>query len=169
MNYFMFKDDRETAARYIRIAAQTGKGPFYLRNLAASLASDAGHIDAALLFLQTDLGNIPDSQAAARTAVEVKIFELKYQIAKRDTMVMVTEFRRQTGALPKSPGDVEAIGLVLPADPIGGVWIWDPDLEVGTVISTNYCEVFTKLARDHGLGRLTFASCRAELVVEPSP
>jgi len=165
MNYFMFKDDRETAAIYISLAAQTGKGPFYLRNLAASLQSDSGDLDSALIFLETDLENIPESQSQARQAVEVKIIELHYLVARRDAMAIVTDFRRLTGNLPATPAEVSASGFALPRDPLGGAWMWDPDpaLEVGTVISTNYCEVFTKLARDHGLGRLTFASCQAEL------
>lgn len=169
MNYFMFKDDRQTASHYIAIAAQTGNGPFYLRNLAASLQSDTGDLDSALIFLETDLGSIPESQKQAREAVEVKIIELKYLIARRDAMEVITEFRRATGNLPDSPGDVASIGLTLPPDPLLGEWTWDrdPELEVGTVISTNYCEVFTELARKHGLGRLTFASCQAELVDSP--
>ncbi|MCP4869676.1 MAG: hypothetical protein GY898_13265 [Proteobacteria bacterium] len=169
MNYFMFKDDRETAARYIAMAAKTGKGPFYLRNLAASLQSDSGDLDSALIFLQTDLESIPESQKKAREAVEVKIIELKYLIARRDAMDVVTEFRRLTGDLPENPADVASRGLELPRDPFLGQWTWDPDpkMEVGTLISTNYCEVFTQLAREHGLGRLTFASCQAELVDSP--
>ncbi len=164
MNYFMFKKDRETAALWMERAALTGDGPFYVRNLAASLKSEAGDLDAALLFLQQDLENIPPSQDKARTAVEVKIFETVYLIAVRDAGHVLQEFRRATGDLPADPSEVVTAGLQLPADPLGGRWTWDPDpeAEIGTVISTRYCEVFKELAETHGLGRMSYAGCTAE-------
>lgn len=161
MNYFMFKEDRELAAHWMERAARVGNGPFYVHNLAASLKSESGDLDAALLFLQTDLETIPPSQPRARTAVEVKIFETRYLIAVRDAGRAVQEFRRQTGDLPAKPADVASAGLTLPADPLGGRWTWDlsPEVEIGTVTSSDYCDVFTAVAKEHGLGRLHFQGC----------
>ncbi len=160
MNYYEYKEDRGTAAPYIAQAAHSG-GPFYLRNLSASLQTESGRLEEALMFLETDLDNLPEWQKDARKAVEVKIFETRYLIARRDAEAALVEVRRRTGDLPEAPTDVP-----LPADPLGGVWQWDPDpdVEVGTLISSRYCEVFAELADEYGLGRLHFDKCRAESI-----
>jgi hypothetical protein len=165
MNYFMFKDDRETAAHYMALAAERGAddGPWYLPSLAASLMSEAGDLESSLMFLQEEINNLPPDQEARRRAVEVKIFELKYRIACRDAQRVVDEFRRRAGALPPDPPDVGSVGLTLPADPLAGTWEWDQDpaAELGTVRSSEYCSVFGALARETGLGREVPLGCYA--------
>jgi tetratricopeptide (TPR) repeat protein len=161
MNYFQYKDDRATAADYMEIAARCGTGPAYLPSLAASLRTEVGDPREALMFLEEELRAVPADEEALRTAVEVKIFETRYEIALQDAQGMVEQYRRQTGSLPASPADVVELGLVLPEDPLGGVWAYNPSskMEIGTVWSSARCRVFTSLSREHGLGRSTPVGC----------
>lgn len=155
MNYFMHKKDRETAARYMEMAARMDGSPFYLRNLAASLHSESGDLESALAFLQEELRSLPEDRPELRSAVQVKIRETEYLIARRDATRVVEEYRRRAGDLPARPQDVSGMGLSLPVDPLGGAWDWDPDpeAEIGTVWSSEWCSVFSAIAQEHGLGR----------------
>lgn len=154
MNYFMYKDDPKMAAPYMRRAAETDGGPFYLANLAASLLDSSHGLETSLAFLQEELGNVPEG--ASRRAIEVKIFEVRYLIGKRDAEAVVGAFRSRTGNLPPTPSVVEQAGLTLPPDPLGGEWEWDtsPGAEIGSLRSSRYVEVFRKLSQDSGLGAL---------------
>ena len=135
-------------------AAAIEGGPFWLRNLAASLYSEASRLETALIFLEESYRNLPDGPG--KTAVEVKILETRYLIAKRDAEAAVQEFRQRRGSLPASPQDVAEEGLTLPADPLGGRWRWDddPGAPWGAVVSTVYHERFLELSKATGLGRL---------------
>lgn len=161
MNYYEYKEDRQTAAEYMEIAAKCGTGPAYLPSLAASLRTETGDPREALMFLEEELRTIPPDQEQLRTTVEVKIFETRYLIVLQDVQRMVEEFRRQTGDLPARPGDVLEIGLTLPEDPLGGVWVYNPspEVEIGTCWSSAYCRVFGQMAREHGLGRQVPIGC----------
>ncbi len=161
MNYFEYKDDRQTAAEYMELAAKCGTGPAYLPSLAASLRTETGSPEEALMFLQEEYNSIPPDQEQLRTTVEVKIFETRYEIAKGGAQAAVEEYRRRTGDLPAHPSDVTGLGLQLPPDPLGGRWEYhpSPDMEIGTVWSSAFCEVFAALSHEHGLGRRTPTGC----------
>ena len=152
MNYFIVKENRVLAAKYMRRAASLPDGPFYLRNLAASLLDETQGLENALAFLVEELRVVPEGNA--RKAIEVKIFETKYQIGVRDAEEVIATYRRTTGALPRQPGDVGAAVLTLPPDPLGGTWVWSDDLEAppGSLRSTAYYDVFSKLSQETGLG-----------------
>ncbi len=154
MNYFMYKGDRRLAAPYMRLAAQAGGGPFYLTNLAASLTDETQGLETALAFLEEERRQLPEGRA--RNAVEVKIFETKYQVAERGAQRVIAQYRRQQGRLPGHPMAVSDLGLDLPQDPLGGTWEWnrEPEAELGSVQSSNYYEVFSRLSRESGLGSL---------------
>lgn len=179
MNYFMHKDDRLLAARYMEQAARVAreaekaaeaarargdldapeldprrKPPAYLANLAASLYSDSDQLEVGLTFLEEELRQLPESPT--RDAVKVKILETGYLIALRDATAVIAQFRDQTGAFPEQPGDVASIGLSLPMDPLGGRWDWDGSsaAEPGSLVSSAYVAVFTAIIRDTGLGRI---------------
>ena len=161
MNYYEYKDDRQTAAHYMELAASCGTGPAYLPNLAASLRSEVGDPREALMLLEEQLRGIPPDMEQHRTTVEVKIFELRYEIVLQEVQQAVEEYRRRTGELPAEPADVQGLGLTLPEDPLGGDWVWNESdqVEIGTVWSSAFCRVFEQLARDHGLGRHVKAGC----------
>lgn len=160
MNFYLHRKDPGLAGAYLTKAVKTGNGPFYLRNLTASMLGDSDQLGPALLFLEEEYQAVREDRA--RRAVEIKILEIRYLIARREAGAVVAEFRRTTGVLPTEPPDVAAAGFVLPADPLGGAWTWDSDDEsqVGDVRSTRYCEVFTPLADETGLGRISLWGCR---------
>lgn len=177
MNYFLYKEDRKLAALYMEQAARSARStelaieaarargdrssplldprrqpPSYLANLAASLYSETDQLELGLTFLLEEHRQLPPSHS--RTAVEVKILETRYLIALRDATATVEQYRLQTGELPRTPQDVSALGLELPADPLGGLWRWDEGSEAkaGSLISSAYVSVFTAIVRDKGLG-----------------
>jgi hypothetical protein len=160
MNFYMHRDDRALAAQYLSTAATKEGGPFYLRNLTASMYSDSDQLEAALIFLEEEHRSMRDPKA--RRAVEIKIIEVQYLIGQRDAAAAITEFRRTTGDLPRQPADVASAGMTLPADPLGGSWVWDTsgEAELGDIRSSRYCEVFTPLSEEAGLGRITLWGCR---------
>lgn len=161
MNYHEYKDDRQTAAEYMEIAAKCGSGPAYLPSLAASLRTETGDAEEALLFLLEEHRAIPPDQEQLRTTVEVKIFETRYLIELQQVQQAVEEYRRRTGDLPDQPSDVLEAGLSLPEDPLGGHWVYNPspDVEIGTCWSSAYCRVFSALSHEHGLGRRVPIGC----------
>lgn len=154
MNYFLYKDDGALAAPYMRRAAQSDGGPFYLANLAVSLVDEEQGLETSLLFLEEERKNVEDPRAL--NAIEVKIFEVKYQVAERNAQRIVEEYRRRRGQLPAEPERVGELGLELPPDPLGGRWKWDrsPDAEFGSVQSSLYYQRFADLSRESGLGSL---------------
>ena len=151
MNAFMYRDDKETAARYMRQAASLPGAPFYLRNLAASLLTDSNQLDTALAFLREELRNLPPGNA--RTAVKVKIFETEYLKVKARAEEVVADWRRRTGHYPTDPDE---LGEALPPDPLGGRWEWDlaPDADIGQLRSSAWQERFKAVCEETGLGPL---------------
>ena len=160
MNFYLHRDDPALAGAYLARAVKTGNGPFYLRNLTASMMTDGDQLETALLFLQEEYKAVRDDRA--RRAVEIKILEIRYLLGRSQAGAVIAEFRRTTGSLPGEPPDVASAGLELPPDPLGGLWTWDTDEEaqLGEVRSTRYCEVFTPMAEEAGLGRLSLWGCR---------
>jgi len=157
MNYFLHREDNEIAARYMEIASRTPGAPFYLRNLAASLLSESDQLDAALVFAREELDNLPPGQDRVRKALELKVFELEYLLARQGVEHALDTFRREHGGHPSEPSDLSGI----PRDPLGGTWIWDrrPEAESGDIISSEYCAVFTKRSREASLGELSIRDC----------
>ncbi len=160
MNFYLHRDDRALAGDYLTRAAKTGNGPFYLRNLAASMLSDSDRLESALLFLEEERRTVRDEKA--QRAVDIKILETRYNIGQRDAGAVVAQYRRATGSLPRQPSGVASAGMQLPPDPLGGEWTWDTsdEAELGDVRSTSYCAVFTPLAEEAGLGRISLWGCR---------
>ncbi len=169
MNYYQQLEDPAIAARFIRRAAETGEGPVYLRNLAASMLSDANQLEVARQFLVEEARVLP--RGAARDVTMAKVYEIAYQIAARDAGLAVAAYRDREGRLPTAPGDIVAAGFVLPPDPMGdtsylahlGVrpapadqlgWVWDPDpdAKIGTVASLGFGHVFTQIREATGYG-----------------
>jgi hypothetical protein len=171
MNYFTYRENKALAADYMRRAVAAGTGPFYLRNLAASLESEGRELESALTFLEEEAKNLPAGDA--RDAVDVKIFETKYLIAKRDAEAAVGAFRSRFGRDPKQPGEVPAAGMPWPADPLGGTWEWDraEDAEWGSLRSSRYYDVFRGISKAKGLGALGIDDAHTPLgpTVPPSP
>ena len=159
MNYFLYKEKPEVAARHMLEAARKGTGPFFLSNLAASMLSESRELDAALTFLEEEVRTVRDERA--RRAVEVKVIEVRYLIGRRDAGEVIAEYRRRSGGEPDLPEDVAALGLALPPDPLGGRWVWDRDPAAvpGSVASTAFCDVFEPLSRETGLGRIGLSGC----------
>jgi len=157
MNYFLHRDDREIAARYMEQAARAPGAPFYLRNLAASLLSESDQLDAALVFTREELENLPPGKSSVRTALELKVFELEYMLSRQGVERALTAYRRANGEHPNLPSDLEGI----PRDPLGGVWVWDrsPEAEFGAITSSKYCAVFSNRSREASLGRLSLRAC----------
>ena len=171
MNYFQYHEDRFVAARYMEDAARVAReardqpggpadgnggsafaGPDYLHNLAVSLYTDADALELGLAFLLEEKRYLPEG--GARVAVEVKILETRYLIARRDAMAAVDVFRKRHGGLPQLGVKTTDGQLELPSDPLGGSWVWDsnPDAAPGSLVSDAYFEVFSTIAEETGLG-----------------
>lgn len=161
MNYFLHRDDRVVAARYMEVASRTEDAPFYLRNLAATLLSESNQLDAALIFANEELENLPPGHDKVRAALTLKIFELEYLLAVQRVGDLLDQHRRAHGGLPESPMDIAGAAQPLPQDPLGGIWVWDRGEEAsyGSVASSRFCEVFTERSREASLGRLSIQEC----------
>lgn len=173
MNYFN-QDRRMLAARYMEQAATVARqlqkdlsdagsldeeglvegydGPDYLHNLAVSLYSDSDQLEIGLQFLLEEQRHLPAGRA--RDAVRIKIIETRYLMARRDALVVMDRYKKQTGRLPTTPGDVTTLGLSLPDDPLGGQWVWDEHqgAKEGSLVSDAYERVFGVLAAETGMG-----------------
>jgi hypothetical protein len=95
-----------------------------------------------------------------RTALELKVFELEYMLARQGVERALTAYRREHGEHPGSPSDLANI----PRDPLGGTWTWDrsPEAEFGAVASSSYCAVFSERSVEASLGRLSIFDCREQ-------
>ena len=111
MNYHMHKDNPKLAAKYIRIAAETGQGPVYLRNLAASLLGETDQIEVAEQFLLEELRALP--MGTAYDATLVKIYEIRYQLAQRDADLCWEALAESVLAACYDAGDLVAWRLVV--------------------------------------------------------
>ena len=169
MNYFLSKKDPAVAATFIRRASEAPGSPLYLRNLAASLLSDSHQLEVALQFLLEDAQVLPPGPA--RQVTWVKIYEIRYGIARRDAKAAIEAYRAETGHLPSEPQDIIAAGFELPADPMADTtglaelseqpsppaetrWIWDPDPEAmpSDVVSSGFQHVFAQIVAITGYG-----------------
>jgi tetratricopeptide (TPR) repeat protein len=74
-NYFYFFKDPEAAAAYLKVAATLPAHPEYLPRLAASLLTKAGHLEAAIAFLETIAENTRDERV--RQGLYEKIEKLR--------------------------------------------------------------------------------------------
>jgi hypothetical protein len=167
MNYHMTQNQPAIAARYVRRAAETGRGPLYLRNLAASLLSDSNQMEVAERFLLEELKALPPG--TARNVATAKVYEIRYEIAMREANKTIAAYREQEGRLPSQPSDISEAGFTLPPDPmrdtsllvalgvspsVDSRWIWDPHPEaaIGTVASSGFPTVFRAIALSTGFG-----------------
>jgi hypothetical protein len=134
-NKFLFEQSYAEAAEYARRAAEVGKRP-YLALLAANLSALANTDDeyrAAIAFLDQMLG-------------ETNTAELKDELRERRTRIRtfqelaaleraIEAHRARAGRLPERLGELVPLELpVLPADPSGGHFVYDP--VAGTVRSS---------------------------------
>ena len=137
-DYFYELHDPLTAAKYFRIASTLPGVPEYLPRLAARMTVEAGDPDAALEFLQKLYAKVQDD-TKLREGLAARIREVT---AERDIRMLeraVLLYRQRYRKLPVTLDELVARRILtrLPVEPLGGVYVLNPD---GTVRSTGLRE-----------------------------
>jgi hypothetical protein len=126
-NYWFYRGDLATAARYAEMAARTPGASANISHLAVSLASRSGTPEDAIEMLQELRRGVKDEATAARLDEQMKL-----AVIERDARMLeraAAEYTRRTG-LPLADLNTLVIAGIIPAipdDPLGGHYEWDPE------------------------------------------
>lgn len=121
MNAYLYREDPETAARYVAFAAEVPGAPDWYRSAAAGLLEGHGQRRAALRYLdeQLALADRPAAIEALRSKKRALVHdELVSLFAERRAALL-----RERGADITRPDELGA----LPPDPYGEGWVIAPD------------------------------------------
>lgn len=124
-NYWFYRGDYATAARYAERAAQTPGASPNISHLAVSLASKGGTPELALEMLEELGRTVKDEATAARLEEQRKL-----ALLERDCQALeraAARFERERGRRIWSLHELVRHGYVagLPQDPFGGEYQWD--------------------------------------------
>jgi tetratricopeptide (TPR) repeat protein len=128
VNKFLYQRDFATAARYARLAADSGNRP-HLALLASNLSlvtDEDSEYAAAEAILKDGIAQAAD-QAALRGQLEARLVKVRtYAILSRVERA-VAAFERRVGRRPLFLAEVVAAGLLrsVPEDPSGGAIVYD--------------------------------------------
>jgi tetratricopeptide (TPR) repeat protein len=124
-NYWFYRGDFATAAKYAEIAAKKPGASPNISHLAVSLASKSGSPEDAIVLLDELRGTVKDETTAGRLDEQLKL-----AILERDAQ----QLERAAAALEKQRGwpiaslqELVFAQLVsaIPPDPFGGTYFWD--------------------------------------------
>jgi tetratricopeptide (TPR) repeat protein len=124
-NYWFYRGDYATAARYAERAAQTPGASPNISHLAVSLASKGGTPELALEMLEELGRTVKDEATAARLDEQRKL-----ALLERDCQALeraAARFERERGRRIWSLSELVTHGYVpaIPQDPFGGEYQWD--------------------------------------------
>ena len=130
-NYFLFLQDYENAAEYLKKASRLPDSPDFLATLAARLDYYAGKSETAILFLQGLLAETSDP--SLRQRLEKRLLALQRAAKIEESL---RQFKTELGRMPHGWEELVNKGTLdeLPKDPYGGEWVLVKD---GRVFSTS--------------------------------
>jgi len=125
-NYWFYRGDLATAARYAEIAARRPGASPNISQLALSLASKSGTPEDAITLLGELKATVKDETTAGRLEDQMKL-----AVLERDAQALeraATRFARERGRRITALGELVSAGFVpyLPRDPFGGEYVLDP-------------------------------------------
>ncbi len=121
MNAWLYRDDAEEAARYLRIAAELPKAPPWYRAASAGFLDRKGQRQTALHYLREELEH--ETEPAAREALKHRYRRIMHDEYSSGLTEAYRAWVQQHGQAPPS---LSALGE-LPPDPLDGEWILAPD------------------------------------------
>ena len=124
-NYWFYRGDYATGARYAEIAARRPGASTNISRLAVSLASKSGTPEDAIGVIEELRKTVKDEASAERLDEQLKLAVLERDAQRLERAV--ARFREERGYPPLSLDELVSAGLVgsLPADPFGGQYVWD--------------------------------------------
>ncbi|OFX24675.1 MAG: hypothetical protein A2V77_15750 [Anaeromyxobacter sp. RBG_16_69_14] len=123
-NYWFYRGDLATAARYAEIAARKPGASANISHLAVSLASKSGTPEEAITLLQELKATVKDEVTAGRLDEQLKL-----AVLERDAQMLeraVAELEKQRG-WPIATLEELVMARIIPAippDPFGGRYVW---------------------------------------------
>ncbi len=132
-DYFFFKNDIARALPHVRRATELPGSHAYVSRLAALLYAEQHGTEMAREFLNELRTNSDAPELRAVIGVRLKELQLGQDIGLLDRAIAA--YRGQFDRLPPSLDDLVHVGIlsVVPADPFGGSYVYDP--ATGTVTS----------------------------------
>lgn len=129
-NYFYFLKDYESASRYLKIAAEITKDPFFA-SLTSRMMYEAQRTEMAIAFLKTMIEKIWNEAIKRNLSIRLKALEGVLTIEKA-----MSEFEQRYGRRPVDIDELLKTEILkgLPEDPYGGRFYID---EKGRVRSTS--------------------------------
>lgn len=121
MNAWMYRDDAEEAARYLRIAAELPTAPPWYRAASAGFLDRKGQRQTALHYLLEELEH--ETEPAARDALLHRYRRIMHDEYSSGLTEAYRAWVQQHG---QAPASLSALGE-LPEDPLQGEWILAPD------------------------------------------
>jgi tetratricopeptide (TPR) repeat protein len=126
-NYWFYRGDYATGARWAEQAARTPGASTNISHLAVSLASKSGTPEDAIAMLLELRKNVRDEVSAAKLDEQLKL-----AFVERDAQMLeraAAEFTQRTGLPLVDLSTLVVAGLVtsLPRDPFGGQYEWDTE------------------------------------------
>lgn len=120
-----YLNDNEGAAQAMRAAARLPGSPSYLPLLATRLAANADDLRAAEAMAHEMLAQA--TEEATREEWSARLVELQAEGRARLIDRAAAQFKRRTGALPRSPEELVRAGDLreVPPEPRGGTWTID--------------------------------------------
>ncbi len=124
-NYWFYRGDYATAAKYAEIAARRPGASANISHLALSLASKSGTPEDAIGMLQELRATVKDEATAQRLDDQLKL-----AVLERDAQLLeraAARFREERGRAITSLDELVAARLVrsIPPDPFGGEYVWN--------------------------------------------
>jgi tetratricopeptide (TPR) repeat protein len=123
-NYFYYLQDYDSAARYMRLAAERPGAPPIAANLAARLAHRSGQTLTAIALLKTMVERTENEALQAQYAKRLEAHLAVYEIEQA-----IERFRKESGGPPETLEALVDSGTLaaLPANPFGTHFIYEPD------------------------------------------
>jgi len=125
MNQYLERGDVEEAAKWVRLAAEKPGAPKWYRAATAGLLAGQGMREQAIRFLQSELGSTRDPKL--RASMEKKLRDLLHDQVVEQVGRVRKSLEAERGAPFQSLEDFAANAPDLPADPLGGEWIYAAD------------------------------------------
>lgn len=148
MNAWLYRDDAEEAARYLRIAAELPTAPPWYRAASAGFLDRKGQRQTALHYLREEMEH--EEEPAAREALLHRYRRIMHDEYSSQLTEAYQAWVAQAG---RPPAQLSDLGQ-LPDDPLGGTWILAPD---GVVRSDVEEASITEKTRVHERAMLTRA------------
>jgi hypothetical protein len=134
MNDFLYQDDPEGAARWLKLAAERPEAPPWYGAAAAAMSDRGGQRKAAMVYLREEIATTDNE--GVRHSLEFQLGRLQHdELVESWSAECIA--RRDSGRRLRSPDELPPPGKRLPENPRGDAWIVGADGVVrGSVAET---------------------------------